>query len=47
VSEDKNPYIRNPSFAVDGLPIGFWVAKSSEHRHETKIECRCGEVFEL
>ena len=47
ISEDDYPFKRDPGFAVDGLPLGFRVAKSSKYRHETQIACRCGEVFGL
>jgi hypothetical protein len=47
VSEDDHPYMRDLGFAVDELPLGFRVTKSSKYRHETKVACKCGEVFAL
>jgi hypothetical protein len=35
----------SPDFRVDEYPHGFSEVKRSAVRYETKVKCRCGQVF--
>lgn len=47
VSENADTDLRNPAFRVDEYPHGFSEEERSAHRHETMVQCRCGQVFYL
>jgi hypothetical protein len=44
-SENDGPDMPDPGFRVDEYPHGFSEEKSSPHRHETRVRCKCGQVF--
>jgi hypothetical protein len=46
VSDNDDP-VRDPAFRVDEYLQGFSEEERSAYRHETKVQCRCGQVFYL
>jgi hypothetical protein len=47
VSRNDGPDPADAAFRVDEYPPGFSEEKRSASRHETVVECRCGQVFYL
>jgi hypothetical protein len=47
VSENNNPDMPDPGFRVEAYPHGFSEEKPSTHRHDTMVQCKCGQVFYL
>lgn len=47
VSEDDYPFMRSPRFSVDQVPPGIKVTRSASVRHETEVQCDCGQRFLL
>ena len=46
-SEHAGSDMPDPAFRVDEYPPGFSEEKQSATRHETMVQCRCGQVFPL
>jgi hypothetical protein len=45
VSENGDPDMPRPGFRVDRYPHGFSEEKPSVRRHDTTVQCKCGQVF--